>query len=233
MIYRGQTLLGLMFSLTLSSFLLLSIISFYHYSQQQNREILQHLQLQAELQRAVQLIGKDLRRAGFRAVSDKVTHSNFHLFEQDAKIKSLTINQGGSCALFFYDLDMNGCIGTKFKNGICAEHDRNTTQEIERELFGYRLNNKMLETRLTYKNAVNQSCEKTQCQSYLQPSACNGGGWTDLLDEKTYEITQLKFNWLAGQQGIEVILAGNLTENKAIRYETSIVVPLLNIEDGT
>lgn len=232
MLYRGQTLLGLMLSLTLSSFLLLTMIGFYNYSQQQNREILQRLQLQAELQRAVQLIGKDLRRAGFRAASDKVVSGNFHLFAQDGNISSLTINQGNSCVLFFYDLDMNGCIGTKFKSGICAENNKNATQEIERELFGYRLNNNMLETRLTYKNAVNQNCEQEQCRRYIQQSACNGGGWTDLLDEKEYEITQLKFNWLAERKGIEVLLSGNLSDNKDIRYETSIVVPLLNIEDG-
>lgn len=236
MIYRGQTLLGLVFSLGLSSFLLLAIIGFYSYSQQQNQLILQQLQLQAELQRVIQLIAKDLRRAGFRALSEKVIHSNFHLFEQDEQPVALTIARAdsenrNSCVLFFYDLDMNGCLGTKFKGGSCADKEQNTTQEIERELFGYRLNNKMLETRLTYKNAVNQSCQKAQCQRYLQQSACNGGGWVDLLDDKEYEITQLNFQWIADQKGIEVLLSGRLMTNNEISYTTTAVIPLLNNED--
>ena len=76
MLLRGQTLIGLVVSITLSSFMLLMIISFYQWTQRQNSEILQHLQLQSELQRVIQLIGKDLRRAGFRALSDKVSADN-------------------------------------------------------------------------------------------------------------------------------------------------------------
>ena len=108
MIYRGQSLLGLMVSLSLSAFLLLVILQFYNYTQRQNQHILQHLKLQAELQRVVQLISKDLRRAGFRAVSDKVIQNNWFLFEQDADGAALTIQQSGSCVLFFYDLNLEG-----------------------------------------------------------------------------------------------------------------------------
>ena len=41
MIYRGQSLLGLMVSLSLSAFLLLVILQFYNYTQRQNQHILQ------------------------------------------------------------------------------------------------------------------------------------------------------------------------------------------------
>lgn len=181
MLLRGQTLIGLVVSITLSSFMLLMIISFYQWTQRQNSEILQHLQLQSELQRVIQLIGKDLRRAGFRALSDKVSADNVFLFEQAENQTGLTLFQtdshnANSCVLFFYDLDMNGCIGTKFKNGICAMNSKNATQEIERELFGYRVSNNMLETRLTYKNSVNQNCHQDECRRYLQQSACHHGG---------------------------------------------------------
>ena len=43
--------------------------------------MLLHLKLQAELQRTLQLIGKDLRRLGFRALNTKGTESNLSLFE--------------------------------------------------------------------------------------------------------------------------------------------------------
>ena len=66
----GQSLVSLMLSISLSSFLFLVILQFYSQHQQQNQEMLLRLQLQTELQRVIQLIGKDLARAGFRAVSE-------------------------------------------------------------------------------------------------------------------------------------------------------------------
>ena len=235
--HSGQSLVSLMLSISLSSFLLLVILQFYSQHQQQNREMLLRLQLQTELQRVIQLIGKDLARAGFRAVSDKLTKDNLPLFEQPSQPSAITIAQmnvekSNSCVVFFYDLDVNGCVGGQYKGDSCLVNERNTTKEIERELFGYRLHQKMVETRLTYKSAVKQNCSFEDCQRYTQQSACNHGGWVDLLDEKEYEISDLTFTWLAEQKGIEVHLIGNLKQHKKISYETAIVVPLLNREES-
>lgn len=231
--YRGQSLLGLILSLSLSSFLLLVIISFYSQTQQQNHRIMLKLQLQAELQRMVQTIGRDVRRAGFRASAEGLQQNNLMLFEQDNQGTSVTIQQAdnevpNSCLLFFYDLNGNGCIGSKNKGKSCVNGDKNSTSEIGTELFGYRLNKSMIESRQTYKNTVSQTCQQEECRSYLQQPACNVGGWTDLLDDNEYVITQLAFSWLAEKQGIEVKLAGYLKAQPDITYETSIVTPLLN-----
>ena len=109
---------------------------------------------------------------------------------------------------------------------------KNVAKNIEKELFGYKLNGKMIETKQTYKNAVNADCRSEECQRALTQSTCNaGGGWTDLLDEKEFEISQLRFDWLKAGKGIEIKLAGNLATHKHIQYETSLVVPLLNQEE--
>lgn len=71
--------------------LLMSVSAFYSYSQQQNKQILLHLYLQSELQQTIQLLGKDIRRSGFRAISDKLVRSNFDLFEQDKSGKSIVV----------------------------------------------------------------------------------------------------------------------------------------------
>ncbi|MBN6065829.1 hypothetical protein HYE66_05065 [Aggregatibacter actinomycetemcomitans] len=231
--YRGQSLVALMISVALSSFLLLVIMQFYSQHQQQNREMLLRLQLQTELQRVIQLMGKDLARSGFRAVNNKLKQHNIVLFEQENAPSAVTIAQmngekNNSCVLFFYDLDANGCIGGNYKGDACVVNGRNSTKEIERELFGYRLNQNMLETRLTYKNAVKQNCTQEECRRYTQQSACHHGGWADLLDEKEYEISQLSFDWLSEQKGIEIRLSGRFKHHKHIEYETSLVVPLLN-----
>ena len=231
--YSGQGLLSLMVSLSLSAFLLLVIISFYSQTQQQNKNMMLQLQLQTELQRMVQTIGRDVRRAGFRALIAGLQQNNLMLFEQDDLGTSVTIQQAdnedlNSCLLFFYDLNGNGCIGSAYKGKSCVNNGKNSTSEIGTELFGYRLNKGMIESRQTYKNTVSQTCQQEECRSYLQQSACNVGGWTDLLDDTEYVITQLAFNWLAEKQGIEVKLAGYLKNHPDIAYETSIVTPLLN-----
>ena len=127
---------------------------------------------------------------------------------------------------------LRGNIGEKYTKNTCVNGVKNVAKNIEKELFGYKLNGNMIETKQTYKNAVNADCRSAECQRALTQSTCNaGGGWTDLLDEKEFEISQLRFDWLKAGKGIEIKLAGNLTTHKHIQYETSLVVPLLNQEE--
>ncbi|MDO5055653.1 hypothetical protein ACFSAV_08210 [Pasteurella oralis] len=231
MLYRGQTLLSLLLSLSLSSFLLFVFVTFYVHSQRQNQYLFLHLQLQSELQRVIRLIAKDIRRAGFRAFSAKTQQTNFSLFEQaHSSLQLFSINEQNEqdCVLFFYDLDTNGCLGEKFKGKSCVVGEHNNTTHVERELFGYRLNQGMIETRLTYKSAVNSHCKLEECQTFLQKSACTSGGWVDLLDKKEYVIRHLRFHWVANKRGIEMYLAGYMQSQPTIFYETSAVIPLLN-----
>ena len=234
---KGETLVSLLISLGLSALLLLLVAQFYAQTQQQNQRLMLQLKLQAELQRTIQLIGKDLRRVGFRAVNQKLIEDNLALFELDEKGTAITIAQAdnaplNSCVLFFYDLNSNGCIGEKYTKNTCVNGVKNVAKNIEKELFGYKLNGKMIETKQTYKNAVNADCRSAECQRALTQSTGNaGGGWTDLLDEKEFEISQLRFDWLKAGKGIEIKLAGHLAAYKHIQYETSLVVPLLNQEE--
>lgn len=85
MLFRGYTVLSLMISLSLSSLLLLVAIAFYVDVQRQNRAIHFQMQLQAELERVIQLMGKDIRRAGFRAPPETTNKVNFSLFESETQ----------------------------------------------------------------------------------------------------------------------------------------------------
>ncbi|ABR75140.1 hypothetical protein CBG46_07145 [Actinobacillus succinogenes] len=231
--YRGQTLLALMLSLSLSSLLLLVVLAFYGHVQRQNHDILRKLQLQTELQRVLQTMGRDIRRAGFRALSEGLTQNNLGLFELDETGTAFTIGQSphaplNSCILFFYDVNANGCIGSKNKGKSCITDGKNSASEISTELFGYRLNDDMLESRQTYKNSINQNCKPQECQSYIQPVSCDSSGWTDLLDDKIYRITALEFNLIGQGPGIQIYLAGQFVNYPQIQYETGIVIPLMN-----
>lgn len=246
-IYLGQTLLGLILSIALSSFLLIVIIQFYQHSQQQNRQALLRLQLQMEIQRAIQTMAKDIRRAGFRAISSKVSNTNFSLFELDEQGTSLALYPTNlatigiarktavqnNCVLFFYDLDGNACLGSTNRqcvDGINGEQNR--TSELGRELFGYRHKGNLLESR-TYGNKANNRCRKAECQRYLQAESCEDTGWSKVLDEDRYDVTYLNFQWLenpSDYKAIQIELAGRVKQVPHIEYETQIVVPLLNQE---
>lgn len=222
---KAQTLFELLVSLALSAFLLLVILEFYSYVRWQNRMLFQQLQLQMEMQKVIQLMSKDLRRSGFRAVNENISENNLFLFEQEGKYKDIVLRN--QCILFFYDLNADGCIGVK-KSGSCIEQRNNTSKMIETELFGYRLHKKMIETRSTYKNSVKQSCDKAECQSYIGEEICTKSvGWIDLLDSSEYEILNLEFNF-EGEKAIFIRLKGRLKQSPHIEYETSTLVPLMN-----
>lgn len=230
---KGQTLLALMISLALSSLLLLGISSFYAHTQTQNQQLLLRLKLQAELQRTLQLMGKDLRRVGFRALNARLTETNLSLFELDDQGTAIFIAQEdnapkNSCVLFFYDLDKNGCIGTGSPK-TCMRNGKNAAKGSTEELFGYKISNKMIKTKLTYQSVISATCTAETCKRAFQQAACNaGGGWTDLLDTCEYEITRLQFHWLEEGRGLEIQLAGNLKQYPHITYETALVVALWN-----
>lgn len=230
MLYRGQSLFSLVLSLGLSSFLLIVILKFYLDIQRQNDEVLSLLQLQSEVQRAVQLMGKDMRRAGFRAATEKV--SNLSWFEAEngraLQLFSRQKNAEANCAIFFYDIDTSGCIGSAIKNNSCLAGQRNATNQIERELFGYRLDKGMLETRLTYKSAVNSQCLEQECRSYLQQNACESVGWVDLFDSQLIRVHRLHFSWLIEPIAIQIELEASLKKTPHLTYHTNLIVPLLN-----
>lgn len=228
----GHILLSLLLSLFLSSALILVMLQFYVQVQLQNKRSLTQLALQSELQHVLQLMVKDIRRAGFRAQSDKVRQDNFSLFETSQgnaiALFSYSASVPADCVLFFYDLDGSGCLGESLKGKDCQRHGENQTQHIERELFGYRLHKGMLESRLTYKSAVNSRCQFAECQRYLSQQACQHGGWVDLLDDSLYLITQLHFSWLIEGRAIHVYLKGRAKLFPTVEYETEAIIPLLN-----
>ena len=88
-----QSLVSLMLSISLSSFLFLVILQFYCQHQQQNQEMLLRRQLQTELQRVIQFLGKDLARAGIRSASQNLAHDNLSFFEQPTPPSAIPIAQ--------------------------------------------------------------------------------------------------------------------------------------------
>lgn len=228
---HGFSLLELMVAAAIGSFLLLLIVSFFTQAANANRELLLRLQLQHETHKVLQLMAKDISRSGFVYRHAGISAPNHVLFNHaDGSATTITAanrEAGASCLLFWYDLDHSGCLGSNH-GSQCREGQTNITGEIQKELFGYRLKSKMIETRAMYKSGTVQQCEQAVCHAYLSENGCDTRGWVDLLDSDTYQISRLHFSWLAQRQGVLVELEAAYKKQPQIRYQSAVVIALHN-----
>ncbi|MBE2893845.1 hypothetical protein [Spirabiliibacterium falconis] len=229
---RGFGLLETMLTIALMAVLLMIMIHFFNrtlYLQQSHNK---RLQLQGEIHRVLNLMAKDIARSGYAAY-EQVLVSNAGLMTDSRSpagiITAANRAPANSCFLFWYDLDQSGCVGTRHDN-ICQKEGRNRTLEIQTELLGYRLNSKMVETRIMYKRGTPQDCKGTACQIFLSEKGCDTKGWGDLMDSSVYEITTLQFEWLVKNKALQVMLRGRFKEKawRHIDYESAVVITLQN-----
>lgn len=226
----GVTLPEILIVLTISSLLILVlsnwVITLYRQQQQQQ----QLLQLQQMSQSALQMMSKDLRRSGYRR--PRLDH-NFALFQ--VQNRSLTLNLAKQdyyqCVLFFYDLNLDGCIGSApNQNQSCVVDGINNSKDIQLELFGYRFQAGNLE-RLAMFSGENQfianRCNTKTCQLHLLNPSCESRGWTKFFDPK-FVVKHFAFRWLADQQGVAIELTLALAENPQLGYAATAIVPLIN-----
>lgn len=227
----GFSLVELMVSITIGALLLLLLSSFFAQAVNQNRTVLLRLQLQHELNNVLQLMAKDIARSGFVAAGKQIESPNISLFSladgSHTVITAAKREAQNSCLLFWYDLDHSGCIGSNH-GGQCQRDGRNTTSDIQKELFGYRLKRKMIETRAMYKSGAEQSCSAVSCAAYMSKQGCETRGWVDLMDTKSYQIHRLQFSWLADKRGILVKIDGSYKQYPNIRYQSEAVIGLHN-----
>lgn len=203
MIYRGQTLVNLLVSMALSAFLLLVIMQFYIYIQKQNQNQLLQLELQSELQNVLQIIGKDIRRAGFNIQDPKY---------RVVQLSEYSSEKRNSCILFSYGIDNED---KKAKKG----------SEDNKLVVGYRLHEKRIEA---IPHPDNKKSNVAHNEKILFSGCSLRLGWEQLIDSHRFEVTYLNFHWLIENKGLEIQLKGQLKEHKSISYETSIVVPIMN-----
>ena len=233
-IYKGYSLLGIMVAISLSSLLLWVIVDFYIQHQRQHIVLFRQLALQQNIERLLQTMKKDIRRSGFMGKSNKVEENNMAFFLNQVQHQPFVIAEKNgelkkSCFIFTYDLDESGCIGGLPKSHkSCIYHNRNNTKFIQKELFGYRLNKGVVETRVLREKQIKENCSQVECQKYVSPWACNHKGWHKFLDDYAVDISQLKFKWVKRNQLLEVELKGRLKQYKNITYETKAIIPLFN-----
>jgi prepilin peptidase dependent protein B len=161
----GFSLAELMIALVISTLLVGSALSIMSATFKSNKDTVNAIHLNQELQLAMDLMTNQIRRAGYWASAKndigKGTNTNPFM----APATDVTINAAKNCILFSLDTDGNGLIPTL-----------NTTTDDER--YGFRLSGTSIQSRPS-----------------SAPFSCTAAAttWENITDPKTIAITQLQF----------------------------------------
>lgn len=228
---RGESLVSLMIVVAITSALILLLIDFMSYMNYARNMQVAKLVLQEQVESILMLMRKDIQRSGYIQLDRSLQQAkhNFSLFLTDNQLVTITHKRtavANSCLLFSYDLNQDGCLGERTLTQ-CKEGEINATQNLQKELFGYRLNQQMIESRTMYKSAVNDNCQGLECKTYLSKDGCDTRGWTDLMDAVKYRVTRLTFHHLSPQL-IQVDIRVEDKKFINVSYQSQAIIALYN-----
>lgn len=218
--YHAFSLIELLISLGLATFILFSVSKLYSDFYVDQKKQTELLMLQRESFQIITYLKQHIQHIGYQGSFRE--ENNYLLFQYQDKNYSLT---NPNCLIFFYDVNRDGCIGNRAKKERCVIGNINNTKYINREIFGFKLENKTL---YIYDDNKIQQCSSTMCQQLL--TSCNKGNWRR-FDNNDYTINTLNFSWLKPDKVMKIEL--ELTSNKEanIAYQVIAYSYLLNAED--
>lgn len=170
----GVTLIELMIATAISLTALAAVVTIYSATARHSTLQLQSAHLHQQLYGIVHLIGRDLRRAGYRAFDpqqEAPAANPFQLGENRLRTAALAGESADSCILLAYDRDRDGKVGVGKCHGHCAA--LNDTDNVEQ--FGFRLRRQSVQARYGGTSL-----------------ACDSGYWQTVNDPDV-EITALAF----------------------------------------
>lgn len=204
---KGFTLVEMMISITLGSVLILAVTSVFSSTLTINRKSIQFSQLNEEIQGAMTLMVRDMRRIGYWAnSSDSVTDpsGNAKTFANTIDTSVVYGSEDAlSCITYAYDLDNDGTL--------------DSAAGIANENMGFRLKNEQLEKRT---NGL----------------ACSADGWTAMTDSDFTTVDALSFNVTSNTSNnvtsrvITITLTMRLVENIAISRTLVESVAVRNVD---
>lgn len=221
-IYKAVTLLEVLISLSLGSFLLLLFSSLYRdfYLSQTKQTERNHLQ-----QTSHQLLGyvqQHIQHIGYQGAWNH--KSNFDLFKYDGKHYRLN---NATCLVFFYDLDSNGCLGSSLRSCLTA-NNANNTKDLSKEVFGFKLENRQLWVYQVPKKL--DRCAKSECQTLL--SACEQkNGWERVLEKPDHAVEKLQFQWEEEPKLLKTELILSSLKYPDVQYQIVAYSYILNAEE--
>ncbi len=213
--YSALTLLEMLISLALGTIILFSVASFYSEQYLAQLKIQRQINLQKEAHQIVTYLQQHIEHIHFQA--DNRENSNFFLFLNQGKSYQLTAS---NCLIFFYDLNKDGCLGSGKRK--CFNGEVNNTQEINKEIFGFKLSNQEI---LVYEESL-AKCIKPQCEAIL--TDCKRGKWIKMTNKASYLVTQFQFSWQKADHIIKLELTLTDNADQSIYYQTTAYIYLLN-----
>lgn len=213
------SLLEILISTALASCLVLLFSSSYtdFYRMQIKQKEL--LYLQSEANQLLNYFQQHIQHINFQGLNR--SESNMGLFLQEGQ--SLNMNLlSSSCLIFFYDLNKDGCIGSRrTKNSPCKFNDINNTKDTLKEIFWFKL-----ESNEIYSFSKNlEHCSKEECRELLHN--CDGR-WSKFNSINSFSVNKLDFSWKKENQLIQVVLELESIKDKQVFYKTKSYIFIFN-----
>ena len=211
---RGFSLIELMIALLLGLILISGILTLFMSTLQSNGDLANTQQLENELHATMDLITRDLRRAGANGNPSPLPNftNPFSLGSLGAYTNGTDIEAANSCVLFSYDMNNNGVLDTGSPNPD--------------ERFGYRLQHQVQGVAA----AIGAAGAVGVVQMRSGGLSCTQDSWTNITTAAVTNVTQLQFSVTTLTDGymsnnrVTVTLAGQLASDATVtRVLTSTV----------
>ena len=233
---RGVTLVELMIACLIALIALSAVLTVYSAGAKHSAQLLQQSHLHQQLHGLMQLISRDLARAGYWHFDPTLQAPGDNPFQNlmnQLRIQAYKGESPDSCILFSYDLDQDGLVGV----GVCNDTDcADETDNDNVEQFGFRLRGARVQSRYGgsglecdsgYWQTLNDPVVEVNRLKFTQHSSCQ-----NLLEterECTAESPRLI------QRAVEIRLSGQLRKNPDVNSTIAQWVRIRNarLSEGT
>jgi type II secretory pathway component PulJ len=244
----GVSLPGLLIGMTLGGLVLTGLATVYLLTARGTLESMRSARLNQELRGVIELMQRDIRRAGYWArpvgarSADNPFQSEIAGIMNDLRTGAATGEAGDSCLTYSYDLNSNGLIG------LCegcapsmAPFDAAPYDQSNVEMFGFRLRSGAIQMRTRRASQGETSFD------------CRSGWWEAItsdevrisslhftIDTRTLNLDPTKTLTAACEpldpcrriRTVEIRLSGRLAADPAVRQSISALVAVRNDSYG-
>lgn len=218
-LYVAFSLTEMLISLFLGSFLLFLSAQLYVDLYSKNAAQQELFKLQQTTKNISNYIKQNIENIGY--VGQDRSSTNYDLFLVNNKAYYLS---GKQCFIFFYDVDNDGCIGSK-KNPNCYKNGVNKVKDLSEEFFGFKFSNGKMY--ILSKFPIPHPCNQESCKAWSKLCE-NSSSWNDLALLFDYQIVDLAFEWK--KEGMLMSISLTLKSDKFpnIKYTEKVYSYIMN-----
>lgn len=216
--YNGFTLIEMIISLSLSIVLFFVIFYFYtniYYMQNKQREL---FNLQQTTQQLLNYFQQHIQHSGYQGIFR--TDSNYEDFLINGKPYYLG---SPNCFLFLYDLNQDGCIGSRNKTRPCILSKVNNTKNVKKELFGFKFEAQQISF---FDDKEIDRCDLEHCNQWAK--SCELKVWRKAFELSDYTVDNLIFKWLVPDKLLSIELKLHSNKMVNINYQATAYSYLFN-----